>query len=152
MTRAYQKIHLKSRTPERYRVFRAGVTLLVAALALSLNGCAGYQLGSMLPPDIKTVHVPTFTNRTNEPLVEVATTRATIEELQRDGSLRVVSAADADVLLLVTVTRFDLSPLAFDSTRRTLANEYRLTMTADVTLQRRGTEEVVVDHMDRRLI
>ena len=59
----------------------------VIASCLWFNGCAGYQLGSMLPPDIKTVHVPNFTNKTQEPFIVTETTKAVLEELQLDGSL-----------------------------------------------------------------
>ena len=58
------------------------------ALAVALTGCAGYRLGTMLPPDIQSVAVPTFINRTSEPLLESETTRAAIREFQQDGSLR----------------------------------------------------------------
>ena len=57
-----------------------------AALTLLLTGCTGYRLGSMLPPEIKTVYVPTFANQTTEPLLEMEATDAVIVEFQQDGS------------------------------------------------------------------
>ena len=62
-------------------------------LAIVLTGCASYQLGSMLPNDIKTVYVPTFINKTGEPMIESEATQAAIRELQKDGSLKVVGSA-----------------------------------------------------------
>ena len=117
----------------------------VALLALWLPGCVGYRVGSMLPPDITTVYVPTFVNRTSEPQIEVEATKATIAEFQKDGSLRVVAAETADAILEVTVTGFDASPLSYDQDNRTSANEYRLTLTASIVLKRKATDEILTE-------
>lgn len=122
-------------------------TALRAAVVmpLLLAGCVGYQLGSMLPEDIETIHVPTFVNTTKEPLLEVETTRAVIAELQKDGSLKVSGKAGADSILSVTLTHFDLSPVSFSREINTLANEYRITITVRIMLVRTDTNEVIVE-------
>jgi hypothetical protein len=125
---------------------RRSLLVLCIALptaALLLNGCVGYQLGSMLPGDIRTVHVPVFLNETEEPFLEVETTRAALREIQRDGSLRVASADVADALLTVTLTDLRLEALAFDRERRAAAEEYRLLITATATLSRQSNNEIV---------
>lgn len=112
----------------------AGILVSLAACAL-LPGCASYRLGSMLPPEIKTVYIPTFVNETSEPFIETDVTRATMEALQLDGSLRIArSADDADAVLTVKLTGYDLNPLTYEKVRRTAANEYRLVLTAQVVL------------------
>jgi hypothetical protein len=116
------------------------------AMALGLTGCAGYRLGTMLPPDIQSVAVPTFVNRTTEPLLESETTRATIREFQQDGSLRVAPESEADAILLVELVDFSLFPIRFDEDRTTQANEYRLTITASILMTRSDTGEVVVEN------
>lgn len=108
-------------------------------------GCAGYRLGSMLPPDIRTVYVPTFDNETDEPLIEVEATRAAIRAIQRDGSLRLAGDDMADAILEVTLIDFDLEPLAFSRDRRAAAEEYRLNLTAKYTLSRRTTGEIIIE-------
>ena len=126
--------------------FRTLIALAgIALLAAGLPGCVGYRVGSMLPPDIATVNVPTFVNRTSEPQIEVESTRATIAEFQKDGSLRVVDPESADAILEVTITDFDASPLSYDEENRTSANEYRLTLTASIVLKRRATDEVLTE-------
>lgn len=114
--------------------------------ALSISGCAGYRLGSMLPADIRTVYVPTFINATDEPLIELETTRAAVNTIQRDGSLRLAPEDEADAILNVTLTEFRMQALAFDRTRRAAANEYRLFLTADAVMTRRTTGEVIARH------
>lgn len=125
---------------------KRGFGLLAAGLVLALvaSGCVGYQLGSMLPPDIQTVHIPTFVNDTEEPLIEVEATRAAVRAIQRDGSLRLAGEETADAVLLVTLTDFRLQPLAFGLERRAAAEEYRMYLTATYELQRRTTGEVIV--------
>ncbi len=122
------------------KLTRLALTLLVA---VSLTGCAGYQLGSMLPDDIKTVAVPTFINKTKEPLLEVDCTQAAIEEFQRDGSLKVVSEDQADAVLEVVLIEFTQAPLAYEKTRRTAAQEYRMTIYAGMVLKRKSDGSII---------
>ncbi len=124
---------------------RAGLVVVGGLLLLSLSGCVGYQLGSMLPPDIRTVYVPTFANETEEPLIEVEATRAAIRAIQRDGSLQLAGDDVADAVLEVTLINFDLVPLAFARERRAAAEEYRLYLTAAYTLRRRATGETIIE-------
>lgn len=120
---------------------------LAGALILGAwTGCVGYKLGSTLPSDIQTVYVPTFINETDEPLLEVDVTRATIQEIQREGSLRLASEEDADTILEVRILTMTLDPIAFDQLRRAAAEEYRLTITAALLLTRRTTGEIVAEH------
>lgn len=116
-------------------------------LAVLLPGCASYQLGSMLPDDIKTVYVQTFINKTSEPMIETEATQAAIRELQKDGSLKVVGApGEADTLLIVTLTNYQLTPLKYETDLKTTADQYRLTLTAQVVLTRRTTDKVVSEN------
>ncbi len=99
----------------------------------------------MLPPDIRTVHVPTFINETDEPLLEVDTTRSAVRTIQRDGSLRLAGEDEADAVLQVRLVDFEITPIAFDRERRAAAEEYRIYITAHVILMRSGTNEVITE-------
>lgn len=120
-------------------------TLTMSLAAVFFTGCVGYQLGSMLPADIKTVHVPTFVNKTTEPRVEIEATQATIERFQMDGSLRVVEEANADAILLVTLNEYDLKAISYDREKETRANEYRVFLTAELIFKRAKTGEVIAE-------
>ncbi len=121
------------------------ILALAGGLALLLPGCVGYRLGSMLPPDIKTVYLENLDNQTNEPLVEQDIMQALVEEIQQDGSLRVVrDPGEADAVLRVSLVGFRLAPLAFADDNATLTEEYRLNLTAAVELERTDTDEVLV--------
>ncbi len=116
-----------------------------AALLVLSAGCANYRLGSMLPADVRTVHVPTCLNETTEPLIEQDVTRALISQIQMDGSLRITGEDTADTLLDVTLIKFWLDPVAYVAGESSTANQYRLSITAAYVLRRRADNSVVVE-------
>jgi hypothetical protein len=119
---------------------------LVVLLSFALTGCVGYRVGSMLPPGIKSIYVPTFINKTTEPMIEMETTSAAIAEFQKDGSLKVAkSAEEADAVLEVKLNEYKLAPLTYDKERTTTANEYRLTLYASIILKQKSTDQIIVE-------
>ena len=120
-----------------------GISLGMALVLLILPGCVGYRLGSALPPDLKSIYVRLFINKCNEPLLEIDTTNATIAEFQTDGSLRVVPADEADLILETTLTSLKLTPLRYDQSDMTKPNQYRLTLHASFVLKRAKTREII---------
>jgi hypothetical protein len=117
---------------------------VLALLALAAAGCAGYRLGTTLPPGIRSVHVPAFVNRTEEPEVETEATRAVLSELQQDGTLRVADAGNADTVLRVTLTDYRLEPVRYDEDRIKAAAEYRLRLLATIEFARTQSEDVLL--------
>lgn len=115
---------------------------LVAVLAVS--GCAGYRLGSTLPPGLKTIYVPTFVNNTREPQLESEATQAVLQEFQKDGSLSLTTADRADAILRVSLVSYRLVPLRYDKDRAKTTREYRLKLQADVECTRTDTGDVLV--------
>lgn len=116
----------------------------VIALALGGAGCAGYRVGSMLPGDIRTVHVPVVVNRTDEPLLEPEVTRAVLSRIQFDGSLRVADAATADSVLNIELTSFRTDGISFRGERDASPSEYRSRIDARFSLVNRKTGETMV--------
>ena len=116
-----------------------------ALLFLFAAGCANYRLGSMLPEDLRTVYMPTCVNLTDEPLIEQDVTRAILSQIQMDGSLRVASEDDADVVLEITLNRFWLDPVSYESGSASTANQYRMSIKASFVLYRRADRSVVVE-------
>ena len=108
------------------RGVRIGLALLVA---ISLGAC-GYTIRGNLPAHIKTVAVPVFVNRTQEPAVENSITSAVVEAFTTNGRLRVVNREGADSLLEGQIIGYKLEPLAFDA--RANARQYRLIVTLNL--------------------
>jgi hypothetical protein len=113
---------------------------------LGLTGCLGYRAGSSLPAGVTSVYVRSFINRTGEPDVETAVTRAAVREFQKDGSLRMASVDEADVIVEATVTDLRLEPLRYSKELATETTEFRLILAADVILKDRKTGKVVATH------
>ena len=120
--------------------------LLVAVLTILQVGCVGYRLGSTLPEGINVVHVPTFANKTTEPRLEIECSQATLRELQRDGTLSVSDLEKSDVVLTASLVDFRMEPLRYDSDSSTTTREYRLTITAEITLINRRTQQVMTQN------
>ena len=118
--------------------------LLATLLAGALGGCAGYRVGSTLPPNIHTVYVGTFVNKTDQPDLEFQTTRATLQEIQKDGTLKISTQDKADVILEAKITKYTLEPLRYRKDQATTPNEYRIHLLADVILRRANTMKVLV--------
>jgi hypothetical protein len=116
--------------------------LFFPVLALLLSGCAGYRTGSTLDPAIQTVSL-SVVNKTDEPSIEVEVMKALRAELQMDGRLAVRSPEDADTSITVTLKEFNLYPLAFNRRHGSLAEEYRMTLTASVVFANSETGEVI---------
>jgi len=130
------------------KISKSTGALAVAAVAAVVgSGCAnmGYSLGSMLPPAIKTVYIPTVINETDEPLVESEVTRAILEEVQLDGSLEVKNREKADSILQIRLTQYKIVPISFERDRRTAAEEYRIFLTAQILLTRTSNGDVLAE-------
>jgi len=115
---------------------------LVPLLAVA-TGCAGYRLGSTLPPGVVSVFVPVVVNDTGEPGLETAATSAMIEEIQLDGSLKIAAKDKADSILEIRLRRYTLAPLRYRKDQTTTALEYRLTLIATVVLRRTSDNQVI---------
>jgi hypothetical protein len=103
-----------------------GVT--VGALVL-VAGC-GYGTKGNLPAHIKSVAVPTFKNKTQQPAVESTITAAVINAFVTSGKLKVVSADQADSILEGEVTGYDIVSIAVDN--RINVRQYRLLVTMNL--------------------
>jgi len=104
------------------------VAVLVAAVTVP-NAC-GYSTKGNLPPHIKTVAVPTFKNKTQEPAVESTVTAAVINAFTTSGKLRVVPIGQADSILDGEVVGYDVQSTSVD--RRINIRQYRLVVTLNI--------------------
>ncbi len=119
--------------------------LLFSVFALILSGCTGYRVGSTLDKNIQTVGL-SIINKTEEPSIEVAVMKALRAELQMDGRLEVRPQDEADVILTVTLKKFDLQALAFKRKQGSLAEEYRMTISASAVLSDAESKEVILEN------
>lgn len=122
--------------------------LFLGLFAVLLSGC-GYTTKSLLPEDVKSVHVPPTVNaidlteevsdkrpfRVYRPGLEVDITNAVIDRFIFDGNLRVSPADRADAQLDMKLMDYRRDALRFSPDDD--MQEYRLTVSVDVRLFRK---------------
>lgn len=117
--------------------------LLLSAVLL-LAGC-GYHLpgrGGSLPPEVQSLHIELFTNRTAEPFLENRITNSVTDWFARKRSLRLVEQRDlADAVFSGVVSDYRTTPISYD--RSDVITEYRSTMTIAVTLRQTADDRVL---------
>lgn len=119
---------------------------LLAPAALFLSGCAGYRLGAIKPTlmaNVKTIAVPVFENETLEPRIEVLVSNTIIKQFQQDGTYKIVSAADADVVLQGKI--HELRRRSARSVRGNVlaTKEFTDTVVLEFKLIKRSTGEII---------
>ena len=111
---------------------------------LLFSGCMGYSLGGARPDGVESVTLNAVINETGEPAIEIQVTRAMRERIQFDGRLKLVNEEkDADAVIDITLTKYDLSPIAYRSDLRTTPDIYRLRVTGVAELRKLSSGEVI---------
>jgi outer membrane lipopolysaccharide assembly protein LptE/RlpB len=111
---------------------------------LCVAGC-GYQLRGRetnLPPDIHSVAIPIFGNRTDQTGIETEVTRALVEKFISTKRLSVSPRDSADALLTGTVRSFSTNPVAVISSTQS-TTEYRATLLLEYSFQGRKDGKVL---------
>ncbi|MEM1165190.1 MAG: LptE family protein [Planctomycetota bacterium] len=128
-------------------VVAAVCVAVIAAIGVSLTGCAGYQFGSTYRQEYGTIAVPIFGNTTYQYGYESEVTDAVIKEIHRTTPYKVVAASDADTVLSGTIIGADLQNLVNDSETGlvqelavilTVNFEWRDSRSGELLLGRRG--------------
>jgi hypothetical protein len=125
---------------------RLKLCLPVGLLALFLSACAGYRLGPTngAAAREKSVQVNPFVNSTLEPRLGDAVTQQMRKQLQKDGTYRLATHDDGDVVLSGVLTRYQRYELSLSPNDVLTVRDYRLTLTAQVTARERGSGKVVL--------
>ena len=110
------------------------LALLPCALLL-LAGCAGYRLG---PTDgsaagSRTVEIRPFADTTAEPRLIEPVASALRKQVQRDGTLRLVTGEPGDVLVTGTLLSYVRTPLTLKPNDLFSTRDYEERLTARVT-------------------
>jgi hypothetical protein len=120
------------------------LALQIVVISLLSAGCAGYHVGPVAHRDFNSIAVPMFRNRTLRPQLEAQISNAIIKNLQQDGSVRIQSEPNADVVLNGAVVRFQRAPLRSLHTDTGVPREYEITIAVRVEAKDRRTGEVVL--------
>lgn len=130
---------------------RLAEVLCVLCSSLCVLGSAsacGYSLagrGSYLPVYIKSIGIPTFTNRTPIFNIETMLTQKVRAELIGRGKYQILPEnTGVDALLTGEVTNVNIAPTSFNTQQ--LATRYAITMTARVELRDLRENKVLLEN------
>jgi hypothetical protein len=117
--------------------------------ALVLAGCAGYRLGPSngIAAGEKSIQVRPFSNSTLEPRLTDAVTGQLRRELQRDGTFRLATQDDGDIVVSGNITRYVRREMSMSEVDTLTPVDFRLTLTAHVTARERSSGKVLLDRM-----
>jgi hypothetical protein len=120
--------------------------LLLLASAL-LTGCAGYRLGPTNGEiaGAKSVRVELFRNETYEPRLTEAIGVALRRTLQQDGTYRLSTHGDADIIVQGVITKYRRSGISYQPRDIITPRDFQITIWAQVTATERSTGRVLLD-------
>lgn len=108
----------------------------VAPIALFILSSCGYALvghSNFLSPNVHTIEVPAFVNKTIRVELEQLVTQSVADEMVARGRLRLVSVpSEADVILRGSIDSFGIFPIAFNP--QGFATQYQISITANIEL------------------
>lgn len=111
----------------KYRV------VTVTGLIFLLSGCGVYTLNPHGKSEYKTIAIETFDNKTSQYGLTDRLTEVIVDAFIADGTLKVVSSANADVILAGTLTRYERVVSIYDKSDK--VQQYKVLMDFDVSLK-----------------
>lgn len=124
------------------------LALLCLACGLgTLTGCAGYKAGSTaaFPAGQHSIQIGLIQNKTMEPRLIESLSNALRKRFQQDGTYKLDTRGESDVVLTGAITRFERSIVSFQPADVLTVRDYGLSMTAKITVKERGTGKVLFD-------
>ncbi|MGA2660989.1 MAG: LPS assembly lipoprotein LptE [Verrucomicrobiota bacterium] len=124
-------------------------SLLALLAALGLSGCAGYRLGPSngMAAGEKSIQIRPFSNSTLEPRLTDAVTGQLRREIQRDGTFRLASRDEGDIVVSGTITRYNRREMSLSEADTLTPLDFRLMLAAHVTARERATGKVLLDRI-----
>ena len=122
-----------------------GRVLMCAWLAF-LCGCA-YTLGPTngQVAGAKSIQIRPFTSNALEPRLTEYVVNSLRKSIQRDGTFRLETGNDSDIVVTGTILRFDRAELSFVPGDIITPRDYRVSIVALVSARERATGKVLVE-------
>jgi hypothetical protein len=118
------------------------VCFLIGAL---FTGCAGYRLGPTagFPAGSRSIQVVLFQNQTLEPRFAESVATSLRRMLQQDGTYRLATHGDGDIVVSGTITQYHRSPLSNRPRDVRTPQDFSISLTAHVTARERAMDRVL---------
>lgn len=136
-----------NRVESQGRRMRGLLAPAIAAGALLLSGCAGYQVGPTngMSAGSRSVEVALFPNHTLEPRLSEPVAQALRKRVQQDGTFKLATDGAADVVITGELTQFERVPLSFKPNDIITTRDYDIKLTAHVRAVERGSGKVLFE-------
>jgi hypothetical protein len=95
----------------------------------------------------RSISVEPFKNDTMEPRVTDYVNLELRKRVQQDGTFRLETQGEGDIIVKGRITKFDRSALAFNPTDVVTPQDYTLIMVAEVTAIERSTGKTNLNHL-----
>ena len=121
--------------------------VLLAWVALLSTGCAGYKLGPSngMEAGSRSIQINPPVNQTFEPRVAEALNQQLRKQVQRDGTYRLDSRGEGDVVVSTTITKYNRFGETYQRRDTLTARDYRIQLYAQVTAYDRVTGKNVIN-------
>ena len=121
--------------------------LLVGWVALGASGCVGYKLGPVngVAAGEKSVQVNPFANQTVEPHLTDAVTQQLRKRLQLDGTYRLASHDDGNIVLSGSITHYGRQAMSLSASDTLTVQDFRLELTAQVSAYDRSSGKLILN-------
>jgi hypothetical protein len=116
-------------------------------LAAAAGGCAGYRLGPT-NPDLtrgRSIQVNFFQNQTLEPRLAEAVNQALRKNLQQDGTYKLDTRDEADIIVNGVITDYQRRGLSFQPTDTLTVRDYQVNLRVRLTATERSTGKVILE-------
>lgn len=122
------------------------ISVCGVAVLLSLTGCA-YTLGPAngQAAGAQSLRIAPFTNETKESRLLDPLTTALRRRVQEDGTFKLATRDEGDVLLTGRITEYRRLELSFEPSDIVTVRDYQLIMTVHATARERATDRVLLD-------
>jgi lipopolysaccharide assembly LptE-like protein len=122
--------------------------LLLGAACVAMTGCAGYKLGPTngMPAGSRSVQVNIFQNKVlEEPRLGEAVTSALRKQLQQDGTFKLDTGNEGDVVVTGTIVRYRRAGLSYQPQDILTPRDYRLGVVALVNARDRTSGKTLLN-------
>jgi hypothetical protein len=135
---------MKSRAVWRSDLWRIAV---VAVAAVLFAGCAGYKVGPSNGTEAgsRSIEFRPPVNHTLEPRVSEALSHSLRKHIQRDGTYRLDTKGNGDVIVTSTVTEYNRQGMTFVPNDTLTVRDYRVQLLAHINAYDRVTGKTLVN-------
>jgi hypothetical protein len=119
---------------------------LIMAAAL-LAGCSAYHLGPVngAVAGSQSIEIQPFNNETLEPRLGDAITQALREKLQADGTYRLATHGDGDIVVTGVILHYRRQGLSYLNSDASTTENYRINMVVHVVARERSSNKILLN-------